>query len=113
MDNLPNNGFAANGAGDAESTPNPGSISGDGPSADLVDQSTDSTQDSNSAEFSRETSTVVPPARSRDEDGGLATLPPTSGQAATDKAGAFRIWMAMNEEHVLKTCLSLFQVLMS
>lgn len=101
MDQLPNNGFAANGAGDPGSTPNPGSISGDGLSADLVDQNTDSAQDSNSAEFSRETSTVVPPARSRDEDGGL-TLLPTSGQAATDKTGAFRIWMAMNEKHVVK-----------
>ncbi|CAG11613.1 unnamed protein product [Tetraodon nigroviridis] len=76
--------FAANGAGDPESTPNPGSISGDGLSADLVDRSTDSTQDSNSAEFSRETSTVVPPAHSQDEDGYLATLSPTGGRAAAD-----------------------------
>lgn len=69
-------------------------------------------QDSNSAELSRETSTVVPPARSTDGDRGLATLSPTSGQAATDKTGAFRMWMAVDEKHAVKRAC-LFQVLMS
>lgn len=68
--------------------PNPGSTSGDGPPDDLVDQGIDSTQDSNSAEFSRETSTVLPPSQAA---GGATPLVPTGGQAATDQTGTLRI----------------------
>lgn len=86
-------GFGTDGSGDPEPTPDPGSIRGDGLPAGL-DQSTDSTPDSNSAEFSRETSTVFPAAHAGDEAtqaaGVLTPLSPTGGQAATDKTGTFQ-----------------------
>ncbi|TWW58177.1 Proteoglycan 4 [Takifugu flavidus] len=89
-DDLPQDGFGRDGSGDPEPTPDPGSIRGDGLPAGL-DQSTDSTPDSNSAEFSRETSTVFPPA--------------TSGDGATPAAGVLTPLSPTEAETVLPDAL--------